>query len=233
VEAPPVAEIIVNWVAAFMTLMILSFLFRDNPFYKFAEHLFVGVSVAYYMVFGFWSTLVPNLFGKVAPAWTARTFHDMGIGISATAPPDRVYWWAGLLGLFMLARLVHPIAWLSRWSLAFIVGWAAGTNLTRFVQSDFIAQIDNTIGLAAATPAAFLPVLTSAIVVLGVIAGLVYFFFSAPHTGPLGVTSRVGIWVLMITFGASFGYTVMARISLLTGRLDDLFTVIRHPRGPF
>jgi hypothetical protein len=228
-----VADIIVAWIAAFLTLMIFSFLYRDNPFYKFAEHLFVGVSVAYYMVFGFWSTLVPNLFGKVAPAWTARTFDGMGIGLSPNATPEPIYGWAAVLGLLMLARLVHPIAWLSRLSLAFIVGWAAGTNLTRFVQSDFIAQIDNTIGLVAGTPASFVPVLTTIIVVAGVLAGLVYFFFSAPHKGVLGHASRVGIWVLMITFGASFGYTVMARISLLTGRLDDLFTVIRHPRGPF
>jgi hypothetical protein len=33
----------------------------------------------------------------------------------------------------------------------------------------------------------------------------------------------VGIWVLMAAFGASFGYTVMARISLLTGRMDFLY----------
>ena len=38
-----------------------------------------------------------------------------------------------------------------------------------------------------------------------------------------GTASRVGIWVLMITFGASFGYTVMGRVSLLVGRLTYLF----------
>jgi hypothetical protein len=31
------------WVSALLTLMIFSFLYKDNPFYKFAEHLFVGV----------------------------------------------------------------------------------------------------------------------------------------------------------------------------------------------
>jgi len=33
-----------TWVAAFLTLSIFSFLYKDNPFYKFAEHLMVGVS---------------------------------------------------------------------------------------------------------------------------------------------------------------------------------------------
>jgi len=32
----------------------------------------------------------------------------------------------------------------------------------------------------------------------------------------------VGVYFLMISFGASFGYTVMARMSLLIGRFDDL-----------
>ncbi|MCY3770675.1 MAG: hypothetical protein OXG98_01430, partial [Gemmatimonadetes bacterium] len=60
------------------------------------------------------------------------------------------------------------------------------------------------------------------VLVLGVICGLVYFFFSLEHKGMLGRVSRAGIWVLMVTFGAAFGYTVMARISLLTGRMEAL-----------
>ena len=55
------------WIGALLTLMILSFLYRDNPFYRFAEHLFVGVSAAYWMVQAFWNTLIPNLFGKLYP----------------------------------------------------------------------------------------------------------------------------------------------------------------------
>jgi len=58
---------------------------------------------------------------------------------------------------------------------------------------------------------------------IGVFTGLVYFFFSVEHRGLMGGVSRVGIGILMITFGASFGYTVMARISLLIGRLQFLF----------
>ena len=49
------------WVAAFLTLCIFSFLYRDNPFYRFAEHLFVGVSAGYYIILNFWTVVVPNL----------------------------------------------------------------------------------------------------------------------------------------------------------------------------
>ncbi len=51
---------------------------------------------------------------------------------------------------------------------------------------------------------------------------LFYFFFSVEHTGPGKVVARTGIMFLMIAFGAAFGYTVMARMSLLIGRLTDL-----------
>jgi hypothetical protein len=53
----------------------------------------------------------------------------------------------------------------------------------------------------------------------GVFCGLAYFFFSARHEGVLGGFSKVGIWVLMIGFGASFSYTILSRVYLLIGRL--------------
>ena len=45
-----------------------------------------------------------------------------------------------------------------------------------------------------------------------------YFFFSKEHTGIVEKVSRVGVYFLMIKFGASFGFAVMGRISLLIGR---------------
>jgi len=41
------------WIAAGLTLCVFSFLYKDNPFYKFAEHLFVGVSAGYYIALNF------------------------------------------------------------------------------------------------------------------------------------------------------------------------------------
>jgi hypothetical protein len=61
--------------------------------------------------------------------------------------------------------------------------------------------------------------LNNILLTVGVITGLIYFFFSKEHKGALGVGSKIGIWFLMISFGASFGYTVMSRMSLLIGRV--------------
>ena len=65
--------------------------------------------------------------------------------------------------------------------------------------------------------------LRNVLLVGGVLAGLVYFFFSFEHKGFVGKTAKVGIWILMVTFGAAFGYTVMGRIALLAIRLEFLF----------
>jgi magnesium-transporting ATPase (P-type) len=60
------------------------------------------------------------------------------------------------------------------------------------------------------------------IILIGVISVLFYFFFSIEHSGPGKIVAKTGVMFLMIAFGAAFGYTVMARMSLLIGRLTDL-----------
>ena len=39
------AQILGAWISIFLTLCTLSFLYDDNPFYKLAEHLFIGTSI--------------------------------------------------------------------------------------------------------------------------------------------------------------------------------------------
>ena len=64
--------------------------------------------------------------------------------------------------------------------------------------------------------------INAVIILLGVSSVLFYFFFSIEHSGVGKAVARTGIMFLMISFGAAFGYTVMARMSLLIGRLTDL-----------
>jgi len=60
------------------------------------------------------------------------------------------------------------------------------------------------------------------LIFVGTISILLYFFFSKAHKGVYGKFTSIGIWFMMVGFGASFGYTVMARISLLIGRVQFL-----------
>jgi len=209
------------WMAAIFTLCIFSFLYGDNVFYKFAESVLVGVSAAYWMVVGFWSTIVPNLLEKLMPSvvqgWAMPGLH---------AEPQYAYVAPLVLGALLLWRLSPRGGWIARWPLAFIIGTMAGFRLVGFLQADFLSQIRNTIvPLYVAHRGSFdvAQSIKNALIVIGVLCGLVYFFFSIEHKGIVGRVSRVGIWYLMITFGAAFGYTVMGRIALLAIRLEFLF----------
>jgi hypothetical protein len=211
-----------TWVAAIFTLSIFSFLYKDNPFYKFAESTVVGVSAAYWMVVGFWDVIVPNLIGKLTPS-LVKAWAMPGLNESA----DYSYVLPLILGVMLLMRLSPKGAWISRWPLAFIIGTTAGIRLVGFIHADFLSQIRNTInpiwvldGSGAFDLWASLKSLT---LVVGVLSGLVYFFFSIEHRGFVGKTAKLGIWFLMVTFGAAFGYTVMGRIALLAIRIEFLF----------
>jgi len=208
-------------VGAFLTLFIFSFLYKDNPYYKFAEHLFVGVSAAYWMCMGFWGTMVPNLFGKLYPPMVGGVLPALK---DNPAEPFMII--PLILGILLLMRLAPNAGWISRWALAFIVGTTAGLNLVRYLRSDFIQQINNTtfsLYISSAAGFDFGQTMSNIVIFIGVLCGLIYFFFSKEHKGAFGAGARVGIIVLMVTFGASFGYTVMARISLLVGRMQFLF----------
>ncbi len=245
------AESIGIWFAAFLTLAIFSFLYKDNPFYKFAEHLFTGVSAAYWMSVAFWSQVHPNLFGNIwwpeglVRAWPELSYAWVdeivveGASYPGTALVDGslspevlagaqlvnhvnfFYYVPLVLGILFFTRLIPKISYLSRWPLAFVMGMAAGLRLYSFLQSNAMAQIESTIqpvlgGGDLATN------LNNFIILIGVFTGLVYFYFSKEHKGFFGGMSRVGVYFLMVSFGAAFGYTVMARISLLLGRFQFL-----------
>jgi hypothetical protein len=219
------------WLAAFFTLAIFSFLYADNVLYKLAESTVVGVSAGYSMVIGFWDTLVPKLLGALAPGVVRELVQP-----SLETVPE-VQWWsmvvALMLGVMMLWRLSPRGGWIGAWPLAFIVGVTAGLKLVSHVESDLMAQ-----GLATMKPvielvpaagggtdwwASAWPTLANVLVLVGVICALVYFLFSVQHKGVVGGAARVGVWYLMITFGASFGFTVMGRIALLAARFEFLF----------
>jgi hypothetical protein len=199
------------WVAAFLTLGVISFLYRDNVWYKICEAVFVGISAGYWFVSYYWD----NVYGKL---WT---------GVFPTDPkqqPDYMLLFGGALGVLILLRLVPKVGWLSRWPLAFIVGATAGLNLIVYFASNVMVQVEDTIrplfGVNyGATP---YDIIGNIVVAFGTFTGLVYFYFSKEHKGAFGGAAKIGIFFLMITFGASFGYTVMSRMSLLIGRIDFL-----------
>ena len=194
-----------TWIAAFLTLCVFSFLYRDNPFYRFAEHLFVGASGGYLLAVQYQNVLIPNVWMPLS------TGHRTPQSILLVLIP-------GILGLLMLARVWERMAGPARWAIAFYVGVYSGIAVPGYMQAQIFAQLSDAVKPFAPGWGA----VNSALILIGFLTVLAYFFFSAPHTGIHGAGARLGIWFLMIAFGASFGYTVMARVSLLISRVQFL-----------
>ncbi len=118
-------EVIGIWLGALLSLSLYSFLYKDNPFYKFAEHLFVGMSAGYWVIYTIMNVLVPNWWQNMVP--TAGGFQPIWV-----IP--------GVLGLFMLFRLIPKLAGYSRLSLALIVGTGAGLSMTAMLQTNALPR---------------------------------------------------------------------------------------------
>jgi hypothetical protein len=202
----PVAQ---NWIAAFLTLCVFSFLYRDNPFYRFAEHLFVGAAAGYLLAVQYQNVIKPNVIG------------ELNQGNMLPLVPLA-------LGIILLGRLWPRTSGIARWSLAFYVGIYSGIAIPSYLQAQIFAQLADQVKPFAPGWGA----VNSALILIGFITVLSYFFFSAPHRGLHGLSARVGIWFLMVAFGASFGYTVMARVSLLIARVQFLLRDWLHLLPP-
>jgi hypothetical protein len=197
------------WLAGFLTLALFSFLYKDNPIYRLAEHVFAGLSAGYYVGLIYRSVILQQLVDPISQHWISVAagdhagFHLMKIGFLI---------FAGALGILMFARFFPKASWISRFPLAFVMGNTAGIYLMSELHGRLIPQIAGT----------FVNLLDplSIVIFVGVITTLIYFYFSKEHTGLLGGSARIGIWFIMIAFGAHFGYTVMGRISLLIGQVQ-------------
>lgn len=202
------------WLGAFLTLCVFSFLYRDNFFYQLAEHLMVGLAAGYYLCVLYYNVFKPNVIEQAGIDINAGEWFALSMTILVAA-----------IGVLMLSRLpipfLRPYGWVSRWPMALAIGISSGMAIPTTLERDILRQISGAVGVSV-IPGAGVPwwiALGSIVMVVGTICAIVYFFFSLPHRGIVGGGAKLGIWVLMIGFGASFGYTVMARLSLLIGRV--------------
>lgn len=210
--------------AVFLTLATFSFLYKDNPFYKIAEHTVVGVSAGYFVIILWHNGLVPNLFQHLADG----DWYLLWLNSSAA-------WYIipAILGVMMWARFSRKYQWLSRWPMSMYIGISVGVaiplEMANRVNKQLYAMMDqfNTAdffggGVGNVNLLDPFSGLSEVIIFVGATSALVYFFFSKAHAGAFGKVATFGIWILMIGFGASFGFTVMARISLFINRMQDV-----------
>lgn len=205
-------ELLGAWLSILLTVCILSFLYEDNPVYKLAEHIFLGVSIAIGIIEQWYGVFSPNLVEK------------LGAGQYVSLIPLTLI----ILFFFKLSR---KLDWVARIPIAFIVAVYAGVKLTGEANANLMTPVAASmqdLGELYRTHGLFdlqadgAGLISGILLVAGLVATLLHFYFSAAHNRPLRVVSRFGVLILMLSFGASFGFTVMGRISLAIGRAREL-----------
>jgi hypothetical protein len=189
------------WVAAFYTLGIFSLTVKLNPWFKLVENTFVGFAVGYATVIALRS--IVNI--AVTPLMMGNMWRLIPI----------------ISGLLLFTRFVRPVARLSRWPIALLIGLGTGLGMRGAVQGMILQQID-AMFISPIVWGNPIQSFSNTTIIVMVLTVLFYFIFSKEHTGTSGKLAKVARLSMMIAFGASFGNTITYRTNLLTERLDFL-----------
>ncbi|MHC4392728.1 MAG: hypothetical protein ACYS22_15640, partial [Planctomycetota bacterium] len=147
-----------------LTLAFYSFLYKDNPFFKAAEHFYVGVGLGYLVVTSWFLYIKSELYYPLVKYWVRD---------GVPGQPDLTLIVPLILGAFLLARFIKPLAWLSRWAFAFIVGFGSGQAMPTIINANVLRQLEYTL-----IPINDLSIqsISLAITCVGVLSVLVYFY---------------------------------------------------------
>jgi hypothetical protein len=204
-----IGEVVGLFVGFILTLFIFSFVLKDNPLYRFAVHLLVGVSAGYAAVVVIQTVLWPVV---------QRV-------IDNPADPDNVLWFFPLfLALLLLLKLVPRIAWLGNSSMAILMAIGAAVGLIGAITGTLIPLVTSPYngeleGLGGGIVGVLVAILT--------ICTLLYFHFTGRLTSEGEVVMPVwqkyaglaGQFVITITLAALFAATLSTSLILLSNRV--------------
>lgn len=217
------------------TFGLYSVLYRETKFFRFFEHVFLGLAAGY-TLFALWSE-------TVHPLWYTKMIGTAADGAQAAQPG---YWaYVFLLPIGFMAYFVFSERhnWMSRVPIGIILGLWSGQQIQVW-WNRFGDQIGNSIrpvipsaydsftfpgtngvtdpDAAARITSSLYPsqALNNLIFVVTLLCVMSYFLFSFDLKNRFLTGMTVwGRWLLMIGFGAIFGSTVMTRFALMIDRM--------------
>ncbi len=211
-----------------LTLMIYSYLLGDNPLYRLAVHVMVGVGLGYAVVVIIYGVIVPQLIGPFERILTGE----------AIEAGERIQVVAAVLAVFLLLKLSPRTAPLGNVAMGFVMGVGSAVAVGGAVLGTLLPQVSATsLALVPGSEPSVLPdqsglanILAALVVVTGTITSLLYFHFAARPVGRdrvqrpgwIVVSAQLGHAFLMITFGSLFAGALIASLSVLTERVQFL-----------
>lgn len=184
------------WISAVLSLCIFSFLWKDSRVYRWAQNIFLGIGAGHGLAVAFRS-LRNSLF---YPLFEEKKF-------SLVLPL--------ILLLLLYTKFIPKLEYLSKISLAFPIGLGAGIVLRSTIGGQLFPQVAATL----------LPLnsINNIIIVLGTFCVTFYFLFTIKANRNTRVLGKVGIYLMMVTFGISFATSVAANTAIYLGFLQNIF----------
>jgi hypothetical protein len=203
-------DIIAVWTAVFFTLGIYSILYRENPWYRVAESVYLGVAVGY-------GVSVDLLY--IRNQWSGQWSSNMGMILMFAI--------VIIIGLLWYGRFNKTTFFLYRWPLAIVVGTGIGLALRTVIDAQFLQQI-----VAQAKTPFFVAgnmgaTINNILVQIMVPSVLLYFWFTGTirESAPMKIVEKIARYTMMAGFGSAYGYTVLTRYSLFIGRSQFLLGI--------
>lgn len=212
-------------VAFTLTLLTLSYLLGDNPLFRLAAYLFVGVSAGYVAVILLFEVIFPRL---IVPL----IFGSSGEKLLAAVP--------AVLSILLVFKLSPRLTTLGNPSMAFLVGSGAAVIVGGAVSGTLFGQIRGAIQPFALTQSGNIfqaggQLIGGIILIIGTVLTLTYFQFSARRKANQQISRSAAVQAaafggqvfIAITLGALYAGILAAALTALIERFDFLRTAIQ------
>jgi hypothetical protein len=216
----------------FLTLMVVSYLIKDNALFRLAIHIFIGVAAGYATVLVVYNVLWYQLLVPL--------LNNPLKQLSLAVPPI-------LLGIWLLTKASPRLSRAGSPVVAFLVGVGAATAITGAITGTLFPQINSTInlfdlGATGLSGSKLLGWVVNALFILvGTIASLAYFHFGV-RTGEgkasqrplwIDVLSQIGQVFISVAFGVLFAGAYAAALAALVERVSFIWQFISNLLSSF
>ncbi len=206
-----------------LTILVFSYLLGDNPFFKLAVHIFIGVSAAYVALVTVNNVLIPRLI----------------IPLFGDSQGERILSILLFIPSIFLIFKITPLRKYGNWSVALLVGIGAAAAVGGAITGTLFPQILGTINSVDPSTYAIAgnrwgQIINGLIVVVGTLTTLIYFHFGTQDIPGrtdkrlpiIESISQIGKIFLSITFGALYAGVFLTALSALIERLSFVWNFL-------
>jgi len=192
----------------FLTLALLSYLLGDNPLYRLALHLFIGVAVGWGLMVVMDNVITPRL---AVPLQSGSDTEKLLVAVPL------------ILFLFLILKISPKLSALGNISIAYMVGVGAGVAVGGAITGTLLPQIASTwVSLNPLRSGARW--LDNLVIVVGAVTTLLYFQFwlqarpggEPARAAPMRILAGIGQGFVTVTLGAIYGGMILSGLAVLT-----------------